>query len=260
MSENLTSSDMDLSPDDVVVADPIIPVKADDEPEVPEKYKGKTKLDVILMHQNAERKLSQQGSELGEYRKLVMQPPPEKTQQADRKPLTLDTLVENPDKAILDAVTSSPVAQRLETQINKLEELERDVAYRNFSSVNPGWQADIADQAFLTWVSKNPVRVHLASQADARDFNAATNLWALWQEHKDLTSTVKQEKKEQKFVEARTTKTGAGETAPATTYSRAKLMELRRRAYSGSDTAASDRLREIQPDLIQAYKEGRVKD
>ena len=121
------------------------------------------------------------------------------------------------------------------------------------------WAIDKGDPAFLAWVQKNALRQHLAASADQRNFKAAANLWDLWKEHKELVGTVRQEQKEQRFVEASTTKSGATETPAATTYSSSKLMELRRRAFSGEDHAASDRWREIQPDLIAAYKEGRVK-
>src|SRR6478736_1826618 len=68
---------------------------------VPDKYKGKSVDEIIAMHQNAERKIAEQGTELGAIRKLVMQPLPEKTNQhtvVERKPITVDSLVNDPDK------------------------------------------------------------------------------------------------------------------------------------------------------------------
>lgn len=229
---------------------------------VPEKYKGKSVEDIIKMHENAERLIASQGNELGGYRRLVMQAPPviaDKTKPVERAPVTVDSLVNDPDKAILEAVSTSPVAKALETQTQRLNDLERSADYNAFNSDNPTWQADVQDPAFLAWVQKNPLRQQLAGAADQKNFKAAANLWDLWREHKELVGNVNQERKEQKFVEASTTRTGATEQPAATVYSSAKLMELRMRAFSGDDHAAANRWREIQPDLIAAYKEGRVK-
>lgn len=259
MVNEVTSSDLDLALDDTGSADPVKETKESVVDTRPDKYKGKTVEDIIAMHMNAERKIADQGNEIGAYRKTIMQPAPTVDKTKERVPVTVDSLVNDPDKAILDAVNHSPVADRLEKQAQQLETLERDVAYRTFASQNPAWQSDITDQEFIGWVSKNPVRVHLATLADNRDFNAATNLWGLWQEHKEIVSATNTKKKEQKLVEARTTRTGATETPGDTIYSAAKLMALRHRAYSGEDRAAAERLNEIQPDLIQAYKEGRVR-
>jgi len=49
-------------------------VKAEEvktEPEIPEKYKEKTLQDVIAMHQEAEKLIGRQGTELGELRRVA---------------------------------------------------------------------------------------------------------------------------------------------------------------------------------------------
>ena len=259
---NESSSDMDLSVDDLESGISNTPTKEKSTPAVPEKYKGKTVEDIIAMHQNAERKLAEQGNELGNIRKLVMQPITEKTPPPERAPVTVEKLVDDPDKAILDVVSHSPVAEGLDRTNQRLNALDEGIAFRDFSTKHKAWQSDITDQTFLDWVQKNPVRVALAGRADNRDFRAASNLWDMWDEHKDLVKTMansKEEEKDQKLEAARTTRQGGTEPkATGTVYSSAKLMDLRRKAYSG-DRTAQDRWAEIQPDLIQAYKENRVK-
>ena len=41
------------------------------EPEIPDKYKGKTAEELVQMHQEAEKLLGRQSSEVGELRKVV---------------------------------------------------------------------------------------------------------------------------------------------------------------------------------------------
>lgn len=229
-------------------------------PAVPEKYKGKSVEDIIAMHQNAERKIAEQGNELGNIRKLVMTPIPEKTTPIARTPVTVDSLVNDPDKAILDAVLSSPVVERLEQTNKRLDKLDESVAYEKFSEKHSNWQQDIADQDFLSWVAKNPVRQHLAQLADKHNYNAANDLWNMWDEFKEARAPAKTDTRKEKLEAVRTVRQGGEEPKTGgTIYSSQKLMDLRHKAYSGLDRAAEERWKEIQPDLIQAYKEDRVR-
>ena len=43
----------------------------DEEDDIPEKYKGKSVKDIVRMHQEAERAIGKQGSEVGELRRIV---------------------------------------------------------------------------------------------------------------------------------------------------------------------------------------------
>ena len=46
------------------------PVEEDTEEDIPEKYKGKSVKDIVRMHQEAERAIGKQGSEVGELRRI----------------------------------------------------------------------------------------------------------------------------------------------------------------------------------------------
>lgn len=53
--------------------EPEVEAKEETKPEddLPEKYKGKSLKDIVLMHQEAEKLIGRQGSEVGELRKVV---------------------------------------------------------------------------------------------------------------------------------------------------------------------------------------------
>ena len=47
------------------------PEQQDNEDDIPDKYKGKSVKDIVRMHQEAERAIGKQGSEVGELRRIV---------------------------------------------------------------------------------------------------------------------------------------------------------------------------------------------
>lgn len=260
---DLNSSNMDLSVEDELGGTSKPDAQNKMSPALPDKYKGKSVDDIIVMHQNAEKKIAEQGTELGAIRRLITQPIPEKTRTepvVERKPVTVDALVNDPDKAILDAVNSSPVVKKLDETNQRLNALDESVAYGKFTESHSTWQTDIQDPAFLAWVAKNPARTYLAQLADQRNYNAANDLWNMWDEFKEASTNASTDTREKKLEAVKVIRQGGSEPkTTGTIYSSQKLMDLRHKAYSGLDRAAEERWKEIQPDLIQAYKENRVR-
>ena len=80
-------------------------VKAEEvktEPEIPEKYKEKTLQDVIAMHQEAEKLIGRQGTELGELRRVAnsyVQSQPQ-AKQTEVKETSDDDFFYNPKQAV----------------------------------------------------------------------------------------------------------------------------------------------------------------
>ena len=55
--------------EEIVAEEPV--VEEQEEEELPSKYKGKSIADIIRMHQEAEKTMGKQGSEVGELRRIV---------------------------------------------------------------------------------------------------------------------------------------------------------------------------------------------
>lgn len=233
---------------------------------VPAKYAGKTVDDLISMHQNAERRLSQQGNELGEVRKLADQligvRTQENTKRAEvRQPVTVDALLADPEKVLTQTIDAT-AGTRANAQEQRLQNLETSVAQRDFTSRYPTAQADTNNPDFIEWIKKNPLRTQLAASAYNNDYNAANNLWSLWEEHKGDHGRVetRQAQRKQTVQNATTTRGGSSEGAPAKTYSRVKLMELRAQVADGVPAAVTRWNDEkFQAGLIEAYRNGQVK-
>jgi len=232
---------------------------------VPAKYAGKSIEDLIQMHQHSERKITEQGREVGTLRRMAdeilnLKSGKQETtqhQKVERQPVTVESLLNDPEKAIRSAVDSSEAVQRAKAAEQRAENLERSITQRDFVSRYPTYADDMQDPAFTEWVKKNEVRAGLGNLAANNDFRAAASLWDMWTEHKELAEP-KGEKKVQKKVASSVRSTPATQ-ATEKVWSRAKLMELRMKI--DYDQAAQARWNDpkFQEEMNKAYAEGRVK-
>ena len=230
--------------------------RQDDEDDIPEKYKNKSVKDIVRMHQEAERAIGKQGSEVGELRRIVDDFVKAQTvtqkQQAPEVEEEVDFFTD-PDKAIARAIEKHPKvreAEQLSAQMKKAE------ALANLKSAHPDFTEVVNDGSFAEWVSKSKVRQELFSRADRNyDFDAANELISTWKERKqvvDQSVAVEKVQRKQAVKSASTGSTkGSGETASKKTYRRADIIELMR--------TNPDRYQQLSDEIMQAYSEGRVK-
>lgn len=232
------------------------PEQEDTEDDIPEKYKGKSVKDIVRMHQEAERAIGKQGSEVGELRRIVddfvRAQTVTKQQQAPVVEEEVDFFTD-PDKAIARAIEKHPKvreAEQLSAQMKKAE------ALANLKAAHPDFTEVVNDGSFAEWVNKSKVRQELFSRADrSYDFDAANELLTTWKERSQVVNQTKEVEKVQRKQAVKTASTGAtkgsGETASKKTYRRADIIELMR--------TNPDRYEQLAPEIMQAYAEGRVK-
>ena len=232
------------------------PVQEDNEDEIPEKYKGKSVKDIVRMHQEAERAIGKQGSEVGELRRIVDEfvkaQTVTKQQQAPEVEDEVDFFTD-PDKAIARAIEKHPKvreAEQLSAQMKKAE------ALANLKNAHPDFAEVIQSEAFGEWVGKSKVRQELFSRADRNyDFDAAHELLSTWKERQqvvDQSVAVEKVQRKQAVKSASTGATkGSGETASKKVYRRQDIIELMR--------FNPDRYEQLAPEIMQAYAERRVK-
>jgi len=228
----------------------------DDEDDIPEKYKNKSVKDIVRMHQEAERAIGKQGSEVGELRRIVDDFVKAQTvtqkQQAPEVEDEVDFFTD-PDKAIARAIEKHPKVRQAE-ELN--EQMKRAEALANLKTAHPDFTQVVQDGSFVEWIGKSKVRQELFSRADRYyDFDAANELLSTWKERKqvvDQSTAVEKVQRKQAVKSASTGSTkGSGETASKKTYRRADIIELMR--------TNPDRYEQLAPEIMQAYAEGRVK-
>ena len=232
------------------------PVQEDNEDDIPDKYKGKSVKEIVRMHQEAERAIGKQGSEVGELRRIVDDFVKAQTvtqkQQAPDVEEEVDFFTD-PDKAIARAIEKHPkVRQAEELTVN----MKRAEALANLKSNHPDYTDVINDPAFGEWVAKSKVRQELFSRADRNyDFDSADELLTTWKERKQVVTQTQEIEKVERKQAIKSASTGAtkgsGETASKKVYRRADIINLMR--------TNPDRYEQLAPEIMQAYAEGRVK-
>ena len=242
--------------DEVEQDNPTEEPEQDDEDDIPEKYKGKSVKDIVRMHQEAERAIGKQGSEVGELRRIVDDFVKAQTvTQKQQAPEVEDEedFFTDPDKAIARAIEKHPKVRQAE-ELN--EQMKRAEALANLKTAHPDVTQVVQDGSFVEWIGKSKVRQELFSRADRYyDFDAANELLSTWKERKqvvDQSTAVEKVQRKQAVKSASTGSTkGSGETASKKTYRRADIIELMR--------TNPDRYEQLAPEIMQAYAEGRVK-
>ena len=230
-----------------------------EEDDIPEKYRGKSAKDIARMHQEAEKALGRQGSEVGELRRLVddfikAQTVQHKQQQApnDDEIDEVDFFAD-PKAAMSKAIERHPkirAAEELTLNMRKAE------AMATLKNEHPDFQEIVGSPDFQDWIGKSKVRQELFVRADkAFDFDAANELLSTFKERQavvEKTKAVEQVERKQAVKAASTgAGKGSGESIGRKTYRRQDIIDLMVRN--------PDRYAALADEIMAAYAEGRVK-
>lgn len=228
------------------------------EEELPEKYQGKTVQDIISMHQNAEKLLGKQSSEVGELRKVVddfiqtQTVAQQQTAPVPEEDLSDLDFFEDPAKAVNKLLENHPSVKQSKEMAIRLAQQE---SLSRLKSEHPDYTSIIQDQKFLEWVQSSNIRTSLLRRADAYDYESANELFSLWKERQSVVNdTVKTETqaRKQSVKNGSTGNTrGSSEQSKRKVYRRADIVELM--------TKDPERYQALASEIRQAYAEGRVK-
>lgn len=228
------------------------------EEEIPEKYQGKSIQDIISMHQNAEKLLGKQSSEVGELRKVVddfiqtQTVAQQKQAPAQEEDLSDLDFFEDPAKAVNKLLENHPSVKQSKEMAVRLAQQE---AVARLKAEHPDYTSIIKDQKFLEWVGGSKIRTELLRKADSYDYESANELFSLWKERQNIVNdTVATETKARKqSVKSGSTGNtrGSSEQSKRKIYRRADIVELM--------TKDPERYQALASEIRQAYAEGRVK-
>ena len=243
-----------LEPVEEVEAQPEAPVEAaqeETEDEIPDKYRGKSVAEIVRMHQEAEKLLGRQSSEVGELRKVVdsyIQ-----TQLSNEAPETEELdFFEDPQRAVAKAIENHPKireAEEMSMQYRKQDTFGR--LQQKYTDL----METVQDPKFHDWVKASKIRTQLYMMADQQfDYDAADELLSNWNERKGtVKATAEAEKASRKNAvkEASTGNVrGTGETSKKI-YRRSDIIKLMK--------TDPDRYQALSDEIMTAYREGRVK-
>ena len=222
---------------------------------IPDKYKDKSLTDIVKMHQEAEKMIGRQAQEVHEVRSLADQLL-KRQLDADKTPTVESApevdFFENPQDSIKRAIENNPAV--LEAKQANLE-LKRMKTAQQLAAKHPDFGTIAQDSGFQEWVKASPVRLGLYAKADANfDFESADELLSTYKELKQVRSVnVQDAGKQQKAqaLKAAGVDTGGSGEVTKKVYRRADLIRLK--------MTDPDRYEQLQPEIMAAYNEGRVK-
>lgn len=260
--DNEDFTDINGVSEDITEEAPLAQEAVETEPEVandlPDKYQGKTPQEIARMHQEAEKLLGRQSSEVGELRKIVDDFV--KTQLATQETATKQVVEEDevdffvdPQKAVQRAIDNHPKLREAEQASSDMKKAR---ALAELQNLHPDFSDVIGNPDFGEWVSKSNVRLKLFEQADkGYDTDAANELISTWKERQQYTQNIvaneKQERKRQVKSASTGSAGGSGEAPSRKVYRRADIIKLMQKD--------PDRYMQMADEIGQAYAEGRVK-
>jgi len=249
-----------LGEDEQVVEEATEPTLEDTpEPEeddgIPDKYRGKDIKDIVQMHQEAEKLLGRQSSEVGELRKIVddfvksqinaTSPQKEEDEEFD--------FFNEPDKAIAKAIENHPTIKAAQETSMAMRQQQ---ILSQLQNTHPDFIDIVQDNSFQEWTNGSKVRQELYQRADKEfDFEAANELLTLWKERQGMvaeTAKVQEQDRKRQLKAASTGSTSGSTEAPSRKiYRRADIIKLMQ--------TDPKRYTQLQPEIMAAYAEGRVK-
>ena len=230
------------------------------EPEIPEKYQGKSVEDLVQMHQELEKFSGKQSTEVGELRKLVdnhiqtqlsTQQAPQQQQQNDDED-DVDFFVD-PKTAVSRAIDNHPKIKEAEAYTQKAKQ---QATLAQLKSTHPDMEQVLQDPRFAEWIKGSKVRTQLFVQADqGYDYDAAHELFSLWKEKNQVVQQTAQAEKAARKSSVKSANTGnargTGEGSRKKVYRRADIIKLMR--------TDPERYQSLSDEIFKAYAEGRVK-
>ena len=228
-----------------------IPQQEDD---IPEKYQGKSTAEIVRMHQEAEKLLGRQSSEVGELRSVVdsyIQTQLDTTTK--QEPEEEVDFFSDPDKAVEIAIKNHPSIKAAEAQT---QQYKQTTALNHLQQRHPDMQEILKDSKFADWIKGSKIRTQLFVQADqGYDHEAADELFTTWKERQQIVGqTVATEKAERKKAVKNASAggaTGSGEASSRKVYRRSDIIKLMK--------DDPERYLSLSDEITQAYHDGRVR-
>ena len=223
------------------------------EDDIPDKYKGKSTADIVRMHQEAEKLLGRQSSEVGELRSVVDSYIQTQLDTPTQEPEEEIDFFSDPDKAVAKAIKNHPSIKAAEAQT---QQYKQTTALSQLATRHPDMQDIVTDPKFAEWIKGSKIRTQLFVQADqSYDHEAADELFTNWKERQGaISQTVATEKTERKKAVKKASTggaTGSGEASSRKVYRRSDIIKLMK--------DDPERYLSLSDEITQAYATGRVR-
>jgi predicted RNA-binding protein YlqC (UPF0109 family) len=252
LDDVLESATITDSLDDPIIQEEVYTPPVEDE--LPEKYRGKTPKEIVAMHQEAEKLIGKQGSEVGELRKVVddfIKTQTSKDLKTQEPEYSDEDFFIEPQNAINRAINNHPAvkeAQQASAQMRKQEVLSK------LSSEFPDLTDTVQNPAFVEWIKGSRVRTELFARAEAQfDYDSAKELLSTWKDKQEVTKKVTETSKLDRNNQLKAADVGtsnSNESVSKKKYRRSDIIKLMQ--------TDPDRYDAMSQEIMAAYREGRV--
>ena len=222
-----------------------------------DRFSGKSQEELLEIIREQDRRIGQQGNELGNLRStfeamasaqsVPAQPEPEPVEEAD--------FFVDPQRAVDSRIQNHPALQEAREMAQKLKYAQ---SVATLQQRHPDLEEVLRSDGFKQWVASSPARIRRFQQADqSGDVDEADDLLSTYKQVTQTVNTAKRaEQQAQKKAVKAATVSGARSNPDAASskriYRRADIRQLMK-----SDPS---RYEDLQPEIMQAYAEGRVRD
>ena len=227
------------------------------EPALPDKYQGKTAEELVQMHQEAEKLLGRQSSEVGELRKVVddyIQTQLTDKQAPQNEPVEEVDFFTDPEKAVRQAIENHHKIKEAES-LNQA--YRKSTALAQLKDKHPDMETILQDSKFADWIKDSKIRTQLFIAADQQfNHDAADELFSLWKERRQVvkkTAAVEREGRKRAVKSASTgsARGSAGGSGPKKIYRRSDIIKLMK--------TDPERYQTLSEEILKAYQEKRVR-
>ena len=232
------------------------------EPEIPDKYRGKSLDEIVKMHQEAEKLIGRQAQEVGEVRKLADSLIKQQLEQKHDtpQPSTAQEIdwYEDPEKAVNRAVENNPILKQL--QENQLQQIRLNNRAM-LEQAHPDFMNSVQSEDFNNWVKESRIRIQFLANAENYDLDSALELLGNYKSTRNVkqqnTDAADQSLKKAddegraKSLKAASVQQGGTGESSKPIYRRADLIRLKMQDPARYESMADD--------ILAAYAEGRVR-
>ena len=225
----------------------------------PDRFAGKSHDELLEMVREQDRRIGQQGNELGNMRQTfeAMTRAQSVPAQPEPRPVVQDEadFFVDPQRAVDSRIDNHPALRQAQEMAKQLQYAQ---SLASLKQRHPDLEQVIGSNEFDHWVKSSPARVRRFQQADqSGDIDEADDLISTFKQLTQTVNTAKAAEKQatKKAVRAAAVGGSRGNADAASSkriYRRADIIALHQED--------EDRYMALQPELMLAYAEGRVRD
>jgi hypothetical protein len=224
---------------------------------LPGKYQGKSASEVIEMHRELERRMSNQGNELSNLRSTLdaMALNQSQAHEPEPEPITEADFFSDPTNTVNRAIDNHPA-------LRQAQEMAQKMAYAQglatLQQRHPDVKEVLGNEKFKEWIKASSARLSRYQRADqVGDVEEADDLISTFKALNKVEVTAQEVSKKAQKQAVKSASTGASRgnsdvQGSRRVYRRADIRELMR--------TNPQRYEDLQGEIMRAYAEGRVRD